>query len=444
MPSEYLNMVACVHTALFKPQAHGRREGVCRLPKSARGVTPPKKKAPMHLSNLDHSTSSNLLSSTTNYSTFLDHRPTMNNFGVIEVASTKTTNAPGWAYVPDTPAHAIPSQSVSAVHLHVNRSKRAARAGAGGGGGASAQQQQHNDISARHDAKLHKEIEQLQRDSIAGQAVIPVPSGGQRDKDGKIRGHTPNVRRILASQKTFANHLDDFEAWSRTQQQQPQDGAGGSAGQSAAGTPAPSVPAVAKKAAGGSAASKKGGSSSKARSTSNSNKKSATPAPADLDVIMVDAPPPSDDPNHASSSSSIVGSKKEEPESTLLTAFTQFRPAPRPGDADPAPEPWPPAHHPGDDDPLLESWLPPLPTDEELRELVRAAPLSYTQARGVWPAAGAAEDEEDEGPVRYPARRFCEVCGYWGRVRCMKCGTRVCALDCLDVHREECVTRYGL
>ena len=26
----------------------------------------------------------------------------MNNFGVIEVATARTTNAPGWAYVPDT------------------------------------------------------------------------------------------------------------------------------------------------------------------------------------------------------------------------------------------------------------------------------------------------------------------------------------------------------
>lgn len=355
----------------------------------------------------------------------------MNNFGVIEVASTKTTNAPGWAYVPDTPAHAIPSQSVSAVHLHVNRSKRAARAG----GGASSQQQQHNDISARHDAKLHKEIEQLQRDSIAGQPTIPVPSGGQRDKDGKIRGHTPNVRRILASQKTFANHLDDFEAWSRTQATQ--ETVGGSAGQSAAGTPAPSVPSAAggaKKAVTASAVQKKGGnsSSSKARSTSNSNKKSATPAP-DLDVVMTDAPSPSEDQRQ----DSTIDGNKEQSESQFLTPFTHFRPAPRPNDADPSPEPWPSTHHPGDDNPLLESWLPPLPTDDELRELIRAPPLRYTQARGVWP-----EDDEEGG--RYPARRFCEVCGYWGRVRCMKCGTRVCALDCLDVHREECVTRYGL
>lgn len=335
---------------------------------------------------------------------------TMNNFGVIEVASAKTTNAPGWAYVPDTAGSSVPSQSVSAVHLHVNRNKRAARQQQGQAGSAA---QQHNDISARHDTKLQKEIDQLQRDSFGGRdAQVAIPGGG-RDKDGKIRGHTQNVRKILASQKTFANHLDDFEAWRKTQAVQGPsglaDGGAGSAGQSAAGTPAPPPPAVSggskKAATGGAAAAAKKGGASKARSH---HKKSATPAPApapdpDPDVSMTDAPP---------------DSEPAEPESKLLAPFTRFVPPSNPGDADP----------------LLESWLPPLPTDEELRELVRAPPLNYNQSRGTW--------AEDDRP--YPARTFCEVCGYWGRVRCMKCGTRVCALDCLDLHREECITRYGL
>lgn len=64
-----------------------------------------------------------------------------------------------------------------------------------------------------------------------------------------------------------------------------------------------------------------------------------------------------------------------------------------------------------------------------------APPLSYLEARAQW-------TEEEEG--RYPVRRFCEVCGYWGRVKCIKCGARVCALECLEAHREECLVRYGL
>lgn len=341
---------------------------------------------------------------------FTANPSTMNNFGVIEVASAKTTNAPGWAYVPDTGSSSLPSQSVSAVHLHVNRNKRAARQANAAGTGASAQH--HNDISARHDAKRQKDIDQLQRDSLSA-AQIPIPSGG-RDKDGKIRGHTPNVRKILASQKTFANHLDDFEALRRAG-----DAAGGvgsaTAGQtSAAGTPAPPAAAAGanKKGTTGSVAQKRGAASSSSRARSGGAKKSATPAPvADADVTMVDAP-------SAAAEGDAADGAAAEPESKLLRPFTRFTATP----------------HPEDSNPLLESWLPPLPTDQELRELISAPPLNYNQARGTW--------GDEEG--RYPPRSFCEVCGYWGRVRCMKCGTRVCALDCLDVHREECITRYGL
>lgn len=335
----------------------------------------------------------------------------MNNFGVIEVASTKTTNAPGWAYVPDTGTSSGPSQSVSAVHLHVNRNKRAARQANAAATGSSAQH--HNDISARHDSKLQKEIEQLQRDSLTT-VQIPVPSGG-RDKDGKIRGHTPNVRKILVSQKTFANHLDDFEAWRRTGEGAAAVG-GSTNHSSAAGTPAPpAAPAgTGRRAASGAAsASKKGGasSSSASRARSGSHKKKApAPAPvADADVIMTDAPA-----NEDAKDETVPA----ETESKILRPFANFTAV----------------QHPEDNNPLLESWLPPLPTDQELRDLIRAPPLNFNQARGTW-------DDDDH---RYPPRSFCEVCGYWGRVRCMKCGTRVCALDCLDVHREDCITRYGL
>lgn len=81
------------------------------------------------------------------------------------------------------------------------------------------------------------------------------------------------------------------------------------------------------------------------------------------------------------------------------------------------------------------SRVPPFPSDDELRALMTAPPLGYLDARAAW---------DEAGHGRYPVRVFCAVCGYWGRVKCLKCGTRVCALDCLEAHREECVTRYGL
>lgn len=74
-----------------------------------------------------------------------------------------------------------------------------------------------------------------------------------------------------------------------------------------------------------------------------------------------------------------------------------------------------------------------MPTQAELEKLLTMPPLSYNEAGGKW-------TKEDR---RRPVRVFCEVCGYWGRVRCTRCGGKVCALECLGVHGEECFTRYG-
>ncbi|TVY43532.1 hypothetical protein LOCC1_G003246 [Lachnellula occidentalis] len=93
----------------------------------------------------------------------------------------------------------------------------------------------------------------------------------------------------------------------------------------------------------------------------------------------------------------------------------------------------PPVPHPDDNSPLLVSRIPRMPSQAELEKLLSAPPLSYEDARGSW----TAEDR------RKPVRVFCEVCGYWGRVRCMRCGGKVCALECLNTHQEECFTRYG-
>lgn len=89
--------------------------------------------------------------------------------------------------------------------------------------------------------------------------------------------------------------------------------------------------------------------------------------------------------------------------------------------------------HPGDRDPLLVSRVPEMPSQEELEKLLAMPPLTYLEAKGPWV-------EEDR---RKPVRRFCEVCGYWGRVKCRNCGGRVCALECLGVHQGECFVKYG-
>ncbi|KAJ6445652.1 HIT zinc finger family protein [Purpureocillium lavendulum] len=281
----------------------------------------------------------------------------MNNFGVIELASARTTAAPGWAYVPDTgPA--------AAIQQPTNR-KRARNAP---GGNLSI-----GDLSARQEAKVRKEIEALDRDGARDPTIpLPVKSGRGQAK------FTPNVRRIMQSQKTFANHLDDFIALQALTEANPN--ALGSA----------TRPGVATGPGNGKRPSQAG-----KRDTASSRQQSAAAAtPRDVDTPMADAGPP------------------------LPPVL-------------PPPYREPPAAHPGDDDPLLVSRVPDVPSDEELRALLAHPPLTYLEALG-----------QRDGT--YPTRVFCEVCGYWGRVRCMKCGTRVCALDCLETHREECVTRYGL
>ncbi|KAI6093593.1 hypothetical protein F4821DRAFT_2289 [Hypoxylon rubiginosum] len=320
----------------------------------------------------------------------------MNNFGVIELATTKTTNAPGWAYVPDT----APSLA-AASSLQPGNRKRAAR----NQGGASTSVL-YADADARQDAKLRREIEALDRDNYQRDGGIPIPASARRDNKG-VKKHTPNVRKILQSQKSFANHLDDFHALPPQDRFPP--------------TPAtPAAPTAASAAQSGSNTRlTRGGkdkeppqqkSKKKARSTSRSASisKAAPAVKQEEDVQMTDAP-------ESNSPESSTNANR----STILAPYS------RPG--------YPPTCV-GDGDPLLASRVPPPPTDAELRALLRAPPLAYAEARGRW----------DGDDARYPARAFCEVCGYWGRVKCMKCGVRVCALDCLQTHKEECVTRYGL
>lgn len=183
--------------------------------------------------------------------------------------------------------------------------------------------------------------------------------------------YTPNVRKILQSQKTFSNYLDDFLAMQ----------AQAEGGPTAASNNRPT----------NSNSKRPAGKRDATASTPTASTK-PTPGIQEEDVTMTDADLPP----------ILVGS---------------YRP--------------PPTAHAGDNDPLLVSRVPELPSDEELRKLLAHPPLTYYEARGKW---------EDT----YPTRLFCEVCGYWGRVRCMKCGTRVCALDCMETHKEECVTRYGM
>lgn len=149
---------------------------------------------------------------------------------------------------------------------------------------------------------------------------------------------TPNVRRILMSQKTFANHLADEEA------------------------------ALAQQAQGA---------------------------------------PPTANPSPRRSST------------VPMAAMATVEGTPIAGDA-------------SDDEPLLKAYVPDAPSAELIEALTTAPPLSYNAARATLTE-----------PVK-PPRHFCEICGYWGTIKCLKCGARVCGLDCKGAHDDgRCLKFYA-
>jgi zinc finger HIT domain-containing protein 1 len=83
------------------------------------------------------------------------------------------------------------------------------------------------------------------------------------------------------------------------------------------------------------------------------------------------------------------------------------------------------------EDPLLQVSVPAALSPEEIEELLSQPPLSYNAARAAPP--------DINGP---PQRKFCEMCGYWGRVKCLKCGARVCGLECKNTHDQDCRKRF--
>ena len=395
----------------------------------------------------------------------------MNNFGVIEVASTRTKNAPGWAYVPDTGL----SLAAQAALQPTNR-KRAARNQPG---------LSHSDVSVRLDAKVRKDLEALDRDTHKD-VNIPIPPKASGSGAGRSQQkYTANVRKILQSQKTFANHLDDYQALLALAETNPVAAAALNAAQSksaaptARSSPAPSASGGGggggggdeKKSGGGSgggtskrsaaAAKRAAAKDKKDKDVKEKEKEAATlktePDAGNDDVEMTDAPAAAPTTTTSTETTTTTPAAGAADSSTTPTApdtapdgkeEEASQPPPRPtsyppdGTILPAYQHPPPIEHAGDTDPLLISHVPPFPSDDELRALMTAPPLSYLEARARWGPGG--DDENGNPASRYPVRSFCEVCGYWGRVRCIKCGARVCALECLEAHREECVTRYGL
>lgn len=192
---------------------------------------------------------------------------------------------------------------------------------------------------------------------------------------------TSNVRRILTSQKTFKNYLDDEEA------------ALAQSGTPASTAPRPSVSKAIK---------------STAASPRDSVPTTPKPRASDSKPTTVNVTPSADTPH-------------------TTTTITQ----PETPASQPPPAPQLIASE-SDNDPLLRSYVPKPPSDRIMQQLLAEPPLSYSAARAQLP----------ETKSRKPRRYFCGICGYWGRVKCVKCGARVCGLDCNRIHEETRCHRF--
>ncbi|OJZ90930.1 hypothetical protein ASPFODRAFT_57172 [Aspergillus luchuensis CBS 106.47] len=307
--------------------------------------------------------------------------------------STTTHATPGWTYVPDRgfdPAKA-------AITPAIGRKRGIRDPG-------------RADLSSRQNNAIVRHLAELDRENHRD-VQIPIPVK-QKDASGRgTRGKvTSNVRRILQSQKTFRNYLDDEEAalaqQASTQQTQQQTSSTSSSHR-------PSVNKITK--------------------PGSTSRRSSTPLTA--------APTPKPD-----TSSRSNRNKQQRPASTAPTssrastvttaAETETEtPAPdkdQPQDKDNTeskeekeeqnPHELIKSEH--DNDPLLKSYIPSAPSERIMQALLAEPPLTYHASRAGPPIA------------RKSPRYFCCMCGYWGKIRCKNCHLRTCGLGCYKVHED--------
>ncbi len=197
---------------------------------------------------------------------------------------------------------------------------------------------------------------------------------------------TSNVRRILQSQKTFRNYLDDEEA--------------ALAQATSTSTTTQRVPLnkIAKPSSG------------------SLSRRSSTPATT---------PKPDTSASRAKKDTSKKRSEKTpiEPESTPQTLTEQDRKDHQDQDQDQDQG----AHlikSQYDNDPLLKSYIPSAPSERIMRALLSEPPLTYNASRAGPPLTGKS------------TRKFCCICGYWGKIRCRNCHQRTCGGDCYKTHED--------
>ncbi|KAL3436241.1 hypothetical protein BDV09DRAFT_165719 [Aspergillus tetrazonus] len=282
--------------------------------------------------------------------------------------ASKSNATPGWTYVPDKgfdPAKA-------AIAPTTGR-KRGIRDPA------------RTDVSSRQANAIVRHLAELDRENHRDVAIAIPARKDSQPRESATRGTrtkvTSNVRRILQSQKTFRNYLDDEEAALAQ--------ASSSAGTS-------------------SIAAQRLPSNRITKPSSSLSRRSATPATAtpkpdpraEKDTPL--AQNLSDTANlqtaDSQPQSNIQEKQKLDPNALVKSQY--------------------------DNDPLLKSYIPSAPSERIMRALLAEPPLSYNASRAGPPLTGKAP------------RKFCCICGYWGKIRCRNCHQRTCGIECYKTHED--------
>lgn len=292
-------------------------------------------------------------------------------FRVEILPDSSTAATPGWTYVADRGFD--PAKAAMAPALGRKRGIR--DAGKGG------------DISSRRANAIVRHIAELDREN---QRDVHIPVPVKQAKEAGARGTrtktTSNVRRILQSQKTFRNHLDDEEAAIAA-------GTGGGMGSISVQAPRPTSAAVPPKTSGAA----KG---SKASAVAAASRRSSTPAMQHKRGSALGTAASTPTPASSQPETMDVGVEDQSGRKPKLLKTEH------------------------DNDPLLCSYAPTMPSDRIMQLLLAEPPLSYNASRAGPPMS-----------TQLP-RYFCCMCGYWGKIRCKSCHLRTCGLDCYRVHED--------
>lgn len=122
---------------------------------------------------------------------------------IVEIQTSAKSRSVGWALVPESLAPNPAQQKLIQSDRPRQRVNRQSSSAA----------HSRDQISAKQERENHRRLETLRSTSSHEIAIPPVRLQGESNSRGHERKLTPAVRRILSSQKSFANHLADEDAW---------------------------------------------------------------------------------------------------------------------------------------------------------------------------------------------------------------------------------------